>query len=160
MVYDSKCFERMPWLSLYRVWGQGAYIGGDSLDRRVVSQRDVLTNLAYKLRRLEVHVRTWLSSWSCGHVAAWCLLCWSWWHCRHGDDAPTSYATWSPLWSSSSSPSFLGRRTGVSGHPQVDYRLVVRRSGRPRSLPLQSWFPPVWRASKSRPSSWIPSHSG
>jgi hypothetical protein len=152
--------ERIPWLPLYRVRGQGAYIGEGSPDRRVVSQRDVLANLAYKLCRPEVNVRAWLSSWSCGHVAAWCLLCRSWWHFRHGDDAPAvlcdmvsvvvfvivswfpeaSYRSWWP--------------------PQVGYRLVVLRSAMPRSLSLRSWFPPAWRASKSRPSSWIPSRSG
>ena len=45
-----------------------------------------------------------------------------------GDGQP-SYAMWLPLWSSSSSPSFLGRRTRVGGHPWVVDHLVVLRSG-------------------------------
>ena len=60
----------VPWLPLYRVWGQGLIQRGGSPDQRVVSLREVLTNLACKLRRLLVSVRAWSSSWSCGHVAA------------------------------------------------------------------------------------------
>ena len=64
--------ERVPWLPLYR----------GSPDRRVVSLRKVLANLA-KLCHLVEHVRAWLSSWSSGHITARCdmaLLCWPWWH--------------------------------------------------------------------------------
>ena len=61
-----------PRLPLYRVRGQGVYKEGGSPDRRVVSLREVLTNLACKLRCLVEYVWTWLSSWSCGLVVAWC----------------------------------------------------------------------------------------
>jgi len=62
-----------------------------SPDQRVMSLRESLANLACKLRYLVVHVWAWLSSWSCGHVAAWCdmvLLCRSWQHYRHGGGSP------------------------------------------------------------------------
>jgi hypothetical protein len=72
MVEDSEYLERVPWLPLYRVRGQGTYKVGGSLDRRVVSLREGLANLACNLCRLVKHVRTWLSSRSYGHVAAWC----------------------------------------------------------------------------------------
>jgi hypothetical protein len=39
-------------------------------DRRVEILREVLTNLACKLRRLLMLTRAWLLSWSCGHVVA------------------------------------------------------------------------------------------
>ena len=42
----------VPWLPLYRAWGQGVYKEEGSPDRRVVSLREVLANLACKLRRL------------------------------------------------------------------------------------------------------------
>ena len=69
---DLECLEWVPWLSLYRVRGQGAYKAGGSPNRRVESLREVLANLACKLRRLLVHVRSWLSSWSSGHIATGC----------------------------------------------------------------------------------------
>ena len=43
----SNCFGWVPWLDLYRVQGQGVYKGG-SPDRRVVSLREGLANLACK----------------------------------------------------------------------------------------------------------------
>ena len=81
----------VPWLPLYRVRGQGVYKEGGSPDRRVVSLREVLANLACKLHRLVVHFQMWLSSRSYGHVVVWCdvvLLCRPWWHCRHGGGLP------------------------------------------------------------------------
>ena len=78
------CLERVPWLPLYRVRGQDAYKAGGSPDRRVESLREVLANLACKLRHLLVHVRSWLSSWSSGRVATGygvVLLCRPWRHC-------------------------------------------------------------------------------
>jgi hypothetical protein len=77
----------VPWLPLYRVWGQVLIQRGGSPDRRVVSLREVLANLACKLRRLLVLVWAWLSSRSCGHIMTRCdkaLLCRPWRHCRHG----------------------------------------------------------------------------
>jgi hypothetical protein len=62
MEEDEHLSRWVSWLPLYRVWGQGAYKGGGSLDRRVVSLREVLANLACKLRHLVVHVYAWLSS--------------------------------------------------------------------------------------------------
>jgi uncharacterized membrane protein YeaQ/YmgE (transglycosylase-associated protein family) len=78
-------------LPLYRVWGQGTYKLGGSLDRREVNLREGLANLAWKLCHLVEHDQGWLSSLFCGHVVAWCgvvLLRRSWWHCRHGGGAP------------------------------------------------------------------------
>jgi hypothetical protein len=72
MIKNSECLERVPWLPLYRVWGQGAYKAGGSPDRRVMSLGEVLANLACKLRHLVEYVRAWLSSLPCGHVAAGC----------------------------------------------------------------------------------------
>jgi hypothetical protein len=46
----------LPWLPLYRVWGQGVYKEEGSPDLRVVSLREGLAKLACKLRRLVVHV--------------------------------------------------------------------------------------------------------
>jgi hypothetical protein len=40
------------WVPLYRVRGQGIYKGKGSPDRRVMSLREVLANLACKLRHL------------------------------------------------------------------------------------------------------------
>jgi hypothetical protein len=80
-----------PWLPLYRVRGQGAYKDKGSPDRRVVSLREVLANLSCKLRCLVENVWAWFSSWSCGHVKAWCvmvLLCWLWQHYRHAGGLP------------------------------------------------------------------------
>ena len=60
------------------------YKSGGSPDQRVESLREGLANLACKLRRLPVHVRSWLSSWSSSHVAVGCdvvLLCRLWRHC-------------------------------------------------------------------------------
>jgi len=62
-----------------------------SPNRRIVSLRESLANLACKLRHLAVPVWAWLSSWSCGHIVAWCdmvLLYWAWQHCRHGSGLP------------------------------------------------------------------------
>jgi hypothetical protein len=81
----------VPWLPLYRVRGQGVYKEEASPDRRVVSLREVLANLASKLRCLVEHIWAWLSSWSGGHVVALCdvmLLCRSWRHYRHGGGSP------------------------------------------------------------------------
>ena len=50
----------VPWLPLYRVWGQSIYKEEGSPYRRVVSLREVLVNLACKLRRLLVLVWAWL----------------------------------------------------------------------------------------------------
>ena len=50
----------------------------------VESLKEGLANLACKLRRLLMLVRSWLSSWSSGHVAAGhgvALLCRPWRHC-------------------------------------------------------------------------------
>ena len=75
MVKDEECEDVQrwePWLPLQR---------GGSPDRRVESLREVLANLACKLRRLVMLARAWLSSWSCGHVTAGSdvvLLCWPW----------------------------------------------------------------------------------
>ena len=58
--------------------GLGLVQRGGSPDQRVESLREVLANLACKLRRLLVLVRSWLSSWSSGHITAGCdvmLLC-------------------------------------------------------------------------------------
>ena len=52
----------MPWLPLYRAWGQSVYKEEGSPDRRVMSLREGLVNLACKLRCLVVHVWAWLSS--------------------------------------------------------------------------------------------------
>ena len=90
IVEDSEYLERVPWLSLYRVRGQGAYKLGGSPNRRVESLREGLANIACKLRYLLVHVRSWLSSWSSGRVAIGCgvaLLCQPWWHCSLDDDS-------------------------------------------------------------------------
>jgi hypothetical protein len=152
-----------PWLPLYRVRGQGAYKDKGSPDRRVVSLREVLANLSCKLRCLVEHVWAWFSSWSCGHVKAWCgmvLLCWLWNTIGTLVVRQPSYVTWFSLWSSSSSPGFLGRRMEVGSCPQVVGCLVGWRSLEPRSRSLGSWLSPVWMASKSRLSSWIPSCSG
>ena len=73
MVEDEECEgppKWVPWLPLYRVWGQGLIQRGGSLDRRVVSLREVLANLAGKLCHLLMLVVAWLLSWSCGHVVA------------------------------------------------------------------------------------------
>jgi hypothetical protein len=64
------CPRWEPWLPLYRVQGQGLLQREGSPNRGVESPREVLTNLACKLRRLLVFVGAWLSSWSCGHIAA------------------------------------------------------------------------------------------
>jgi hypothetical protein len=56
MVEDENVLRWVPWLSLYRVQGQGIYKGGGSPDRRVVSLREVLSNLACKLCHLLMHV--------------------------------------------------------------------------------------------------------
>jgi hypothetical protein len=53
---------------LYRVRGQGLLQRGGSPDRGVESPREVLTNLACKLRRLLAFIEAWLSSWHCGPV--------------------------------------------------------------------------------------------
>ena len=60
MVDDSEYLERLPWLPLYIVQGQSAYKAGGSPDRRVESLREVLVNLACKIRRLLVLVWAWL----------------------------------------------------------------------------------------------------
>jgi hypothetical protein len=67
------------------------YKGERSPDRRVMSLREDLANLACKLRHLVVHVYVWLLSLSYGHVPAGCdvvLLCRPWWHRRHGGGSP------------------------------------------------------------------------
>ena len=82
MVEDEECKDVQrwePWLPLYRVRGQGSLQRGGSPDRRVESLKEVIANLACKLRRLLMLALAWLSSWSCGHVAAGSdvvLLCW------------------------------------------------------------------------------------
>ena len=73
MVEDEECEDILGWvprLPLYRVQGQSLIQRGGSPDRRVMSLREVLTNLACKLRHLLVFVQAWPSSWSCGHVVA------------------------------------------------------------------------------------------
>jgi hypothetical protein len=70
-----------PWPPLYRVWVQGSLQREGSLDRRVESLREVLANLACKLRRVLMLARVWLSSWSCGYIMVgsdMVLLCRSW----------------------------------------------------------------------------------
>ena len=55
MVEDEECedvLRWMPWLPLYRVRGQGLIQRGGSPDRMIVSLREILTNLACKLRCL------------------------------------------------------------------------------------------------------------
>ena len=153
----------VPWLPLYTAQDQGLYKAVGSPDRRVVSLREVLANLACKLRRLVVHVRAWLSSRSCGHIVAWCYmvpLCRPWQHCRHDGGSPAvlcdmistvvfvivswflgvSYRSW---WLSPGrrSPGWL-----------VELRATISIVG--------VMAPPVWMASKLRLSSWIPSRSG
>ena len=62
--------------------GPGFVQSGGSPDRRAVSLREVLANLACKLRHLVV----WMLSWSYGDAAArygMVLLCRSWRHYRH-----------------------------------------------------------------------------
>jgi hypothetical protein len=54
--------------ALYRVWGQSLIQRGGSPDRRVKSLREVLANLACKIRRLLMLAQAWLSSWSCGYI--------------------------------------------------------------------------------------------
>jgi hypothetical protein len=49
----------VPWLPLYRIRGQGIYKAVGSPDRRIMSLREGLANLACKLCCLEVHVRAW-----------------------------------------------------------------------------------------------------
>jgi hypothetical protein len=66
--------------------------------------------------------------------------------------------TWSPPWSSSSSPSFLGRHTRIGSRPQVVVRLVGSRSCEPRSQSSGSWFLPVWMVYNSRLLSWVGSY--
>jgi hypothetical protein len=84
MVEDEECVDVLiwePWMPLYRVRGQGLLQRGGSPDRRVMCLREVLTNLAYKLRRLLVFVWAWPSSWSYGHIATerdMVSLCRSW----------------------------------------------------------------------------------
>jgi len=59
MVEDEECEDVLrwvPWLRLYRVQGQGLKQRGGSPDGRVVRLREVLTNLACKLRHLLVFV--------------------------------------------------------------------------------------------------------
>jgi hypothetical protein len=84
---NGECVELSLWLPLYRVWGQVSYKEGGSPDRGVMSLREGgLANLACKQRCLMVQVWSWLSSWSCVHVAAWrdvVLQCHSWRHCWH-----------------------------------------------------------------------------
>ena len=81
---------RVPWLPLYRIQGQDMYKELGSPDRAVVSLREgKLAILSCKDDRLvlaSMYVRTWLSSWSCAHIAAWggmVLQCWLWWHYWH-----------------------------------------------------------------------------
>jgi hypothetical protein len=89
-----------PWLPLYRVWGQGLLQREGSLDREVESPREVLANLACKLRLLLVFAKAWLSSWSCGHVAPGAdmvLLCWPWQHCSHSDGSSAVLSNTTPI---------------------------------------------------------------
>ena len=75
--------NRVALAVLIKSLGPGLIQRGGSPDRRVVGLREVLANLACKLRCLLVHVRSWLSSWPSGCVATGCdvvLLCQSWWH--------------------------------------------------------------------------------
>ena len=58
MVEDVNLVKMGALAALNRVRGQGAYKAIVSPDRRVVSLREGLANLACKLRRLVVHVRT------------------------------------------------------------------------------------------------------
>ena len=155
------------------------YREGGSPNQRVMSLREVLANLASKLRHLVEHVWVWLSSWSCGHIVAWCYmvpLCRPWQHCRHDGGSPAILhdmvstmafviASWSPRsiiqeLVAALGPSIAGFACGVGGHPRVVGCLVFLRSGGQRSLSLGSWFPPAWMAFESRPLLWIPSHSG
>jgi hypothetical protein len=69
-VYPS--LEMGALTALIKSSGQGAYKGGGSPNRRVMSLREALANLVCKLRRLVGYIQVWLSSKSCGHVAAWC----------------------------------------------------------------------------------------
>jgi hypothetical protein len=146
------------WLPLYRVWGQGVYKEEGSPDRRVMSLREVLANLACKLRCPMEHVWAWLSSLSCGHVMAWCYCA------GRGDTVGTavvhqsSCAMWSPLWSLSSSSDFLGHHTrvgsrpkssitslayGVEGHDPSYWGRGSRQSRWPLSQGLRRGFHPI-----------------
>jgi hypothetical protein len=85
------------------------------------------------------------------HGVAWCF------YAGRGGTVGTvevrqpSCATWSPPWSSSLSPSFLGHHTKVASCPQVVDHLVVLRSRGARSRSLGSSFSPVWMASSQGP---------
>ena len=119
--------------------------------------------MACKLCHLVVHVLVWLSAWSYGHVVAWCgmvLLFHPWWHYRHDGGSPAV------LCDVVSVVVFVI----ISWFPRAPYRSWWPPLGHgspycleewgPRSLSLGSWFLLAWMASKSRPSSWIPSHYG
>ena len=117
-----------PWLPLYKVWGLGSLQRGGSPDQRVESLREVLANLAYKLRRLLMLARVWLSSWSCGHVAAGSdvvLLCWPWQHYSTVMIRQLSYTTRHPSWSSPLYLGFPGRCTHSKRLPWVIVHLVA-----------------------------------
>ena len=63
MVEDHECEDPPrgePSLPLYRVQGQGLLQRGGSPDRRVMSLREVLANLACKLCHLLVFIQAWL----------------------------------------------------------------------------------------------------
>jgi hypothetical protein len=92
-----------------------------------MSLREVLANLVYKLRRLVEHVWAWLSSWSYGHIVAWCdvvLLCQPWRHCRHSGGSPAILYDMVFF----IAPGFLRRHTGVGSRHWVVDRLVGLRS--------------------------------
>ena len=72
MVEDEECEDVPrwePWPPLYRVRGQSLLQREGSPDRRAESLREVLANLACKLRHLLTLARARMSSWSCSHVA-------------------------------------------------------------------------------------------
>ena len=65
MVEDEECEDPTrwgPWPPLYRVRGQGSLQREGSPDRRVERLKEVLANLACKLRHLLMLAMAWLSS--------------------------------------------------------------------------------------------------
>jgi hypothetical protein len=148
--------------ALYRVRGQGLYREEVLLTDK--SLRKGLTNFACKLRHLLVHVRTWLLSWSCGHVATGCdvvLLCRPWWHYIHDGGSLAI------LCNTLSVVAFVivflvskGVVPRVGSHPRslIAWLLCGAEGHGPDHRGYG--FQPVWMAAVLRSSSWIPSRSG
>jgi hypothetical protein len=117
-----KIMERMPRLSLYRVRDQSMYKEEGSPNREVVSLREGLDNLACKLHCLVKYVWTWLSLWSCAHVAVRCgvvLLCRSWRHYRHDGGSPVVLCDVVSVMAFVIASCLLGHCTRVGSRPQI-----------------------------------------